>query len=50
MESTTKSLVRSAFIKEIEDSKGKLNFVEKRLLKDLEELEETVEPSMGISA
>lgn len=49
MESTTKSAVRNAFIKQIE-AKRKLTYTEKRLIKDLEELEESVDPSLGISA
>jgi hypothetical protein len=39
MESNTKSAVMNAIIKQIETSR-KLNFSEKRLIKDLEELEE----------
>ena len=49
MESNSKSVVRNAFIKQIEVSR-KLNFTEKRLMKDLEEIEEKVDPSLGISA
>jgi ubiquitin-protein ligase len=49
MESTSKSVVRNTFIKSIQE-KRKLNYAEKRLLKDLEELEEQVDPTLGISA
>lgn len=49
MESNSKSEVRNNFIKSIEQTR-KLNFSEKRLILDLEEMEEKVDPSMGISA
>lgn len=49
MESTTQSVVRNTFIKQIE-AKRKLTYAEKRLVKDLEELEEQVDPSLGLSA
>jgi hypothetical protein len=46
---STKSEVRNAFIKSIEQGR-KLNYTEKRLILDLEEMEEKVDPSLGISA
>lgn len=49
MESNTKSEVRNNFIKQIEATR-KLNYQEKRLILDLQEMEEKVDPSMGISA
>jgi ubiquitin-protein ligase len=49
MESNTKSAIRNAFIKKIEE-KRKPNYTEKRLLLDLEEMEEKVDPGLGISA
>ena len=39
MESTSKSEVRNTFVKQIQD-KRTLSYSEKRLIKDLEELEE----------
>ena len=46
---STKSEVRNTFIKSIEAGR-KLNYSEKRLILDLEEMEEKVDPSLGISA
>ena len=46
---STKSELRNAFIKSIEAGR-KLNYSEKRLILDLEEMEEKVDPSLGISA
>ena len=49
MESNTKSEVRNNFIKSIEKTRA-LNYTEKRLILDLEEMEEKVDPTLGISA
>ena len=49
MESTNKSVVRSAFVKQIEETR-KLSYAEKRLIKDIEELEEKIDPTLGVSA
>lgn len=49
MESNSKSEVRNNFIKNIEKTRA-LNYTEKRLILDLEEMEEKVDPTLGISA
>lgn len=49
MESNSKSETRNNFIKNIEKSRA-LNFTEKRLIVDLEEMEEKVDPTLGVSA
>lgn len=50
METTTNSTIRNAYLKRIQDENRRLNFAEKRLLLDLEEMEEKVDPTLGISA
>jgi ubiquitin-protein ligase len=49
MESNTKSELRNKFIKAIEKTRP-LNYSEKRIILDLEEMEEKVDPTLGISA
>ncbi|CDW80044.1 ubiquitin-conjugating enzyme family protein [Stylonychia lemnae] len=49
MESNSKSELRNNFIKSIEKTRP-LNYSEKRIILDLEEMEEKVDPQLGISA
>lgn len=49
MESNSKSELRNKLIKDIEKARH-LTFAEKRLIKDLEELEEQVDPQLGVAA
>lgn len=46
----TNSALRTAFLQRFDQEKRRLNFAEKRLLLDLEEMEEKVDPTLGISA